>query len=193
MSETWKKQTGWSDESGDDGLPKFGKKASAWFGRLLRTRLTTDDPQWVEFFGVRITAGELDAVVSWLAESPMKYVKWKDSDEYHGGGFANGGWVISWEAVRDALPDVLSRIRAAGQAARFPTLDEWLLADLRGSVKIETARGGAEKLPKRLRRELQQKARARRKGKPRTCCTCRGEFQPTCNRARRCKACIDAG
>lgn len=182
MSETWKHATGRSED--DDGLPKFGKKARKWFLRLLRAKL--------EGNRFDITDEELEPVIARFAGDPMPYVKWKDSDQYHGGQYSNGSWTIDWSAVVEGCASALRELRADAEMARFPTLDDWLHAEVEGTLPASCARGGSAKLPKKLRRELQTAARIRRKNRPRICRGCRSEFTPTCNRALRCRKCIES-
>jgi len=84
MSEAWKRVSGWA-EDGDDGLPKFGKKARQWFLRKLRAKL--DERPY------NLGGDELEAVLHWFAADPMPYVEWDDAEEYHGRQYSNGAFV----------------------------------------------------------------------------------------------------
>jgi hypothetical protein len=183
MSETWKRVSGWT-EDGDDGLPKFGKKARRWFMRLLRAKLEANR--------FDIKDDELEPVLARFAANPMPFITWNDAEDYHGRNYSNGAWKIDWNVVVYGVAAALNELRAEAESARFPTLDDWLRAEVKGTLDSTGRMGGSAKLPKKLRRELQAAARARRKNRARICRTCHTEFTPTCNRALRCKKCIDS-
>lgn len=173
------------DWRGNDGLPNFGRKARKWFARLVRAKIE-EGPS----FGM--TEEEREKLIERFLADPMPYVTWTDAEEYHGRGWSNGAWSIDWNAVREGCQAALEELRAEAETARFPTLDDWLRAELEGTLSSHGASGGSEKLSKKLRRELLAAARARRKNRPRICRSCRAEFTPTSNRALRCTKCIDS-
>jgi hypothetical protein len=181
MSEAWKRASGWHEEGdGDDGLPTFGKKARRWFVRLLRARL-----------GRTVNESELPAVLAWFAANPMPFVRWRDEEEYRSRNYSNGAWMINWPAVTDGCGEALREVRTAAEEARFPTLEQWLQADIQGDLRDRGDPGGADNLPKKQRRELKEMARARRKRLPHMCQSCSEEFTPTSNRAKRCTKCMN--
>lgn len=184
MSETWKRQSGWAEE-GDDGLPSFGRKARAWFVRKVRAKLGGETHRY------SITSEEIEGLVQWYGSDPIPYVEWQDGDEYRGRGWSSGAWTIDWDKVNRTLYTALDELRLARDTAGIKTLDDWLKADLNDSFEFEGVSGGTDKLPKKLRRELKELARARRKKLPHICQSCREEFTPTSNRAKRCTKCME--
>ena len=77
--------------------------------------------------------------------------------------------------------------------ARFPTLDAWLVAELRGELEDP---GIAEPTARhlvdldKLSRFAVQHARIQ-KSRSRLCVDCGAEFQPQSTTARRCLACVE--
>jgi hypothetical protein len=187
MSEAWKRASGRSDD-GDD-LPGFGRKARAWFKRMVRAMLSDVGAS----YRYRMHDGELEPLVERFAADPMAYVEWVDADEYRGRGWSSGAWKINWDKVKADVSPVLEQMREAKDTDCIKSLDDWLRADLADAFEYPGAEGGTDNLPKKLRRELRAAARVRRRRLPKTCTTCPALFEPRSNRQRRCPKCIEAG
>lgn len=184
MSGAWKRISSWS-EDGDDGLPTFGRKARAWFLRSLRANLREKCPLRVN--------DELEPIVQWLAADPRRYVEWLDDEQYRGRRYSNGAWVIDWKAVAEGFHAALADIVTAAECERLRTLDDWLRADLDGSLKYVRA-GGSGSLSREVREQLAETARARRRTWPIGCVDCGKTFRRR-PRARgkpiRCAHCLE--
>lgn len=175
-----------SDWHGDDGMPKFGRKARAWFALHIRLKLEErPEPGPGRDARCEVTSEEVGPVVDWICADPIRYVTYKPSDEYHGRGYSNGSWTIEWEGVFRAIPHALNDIRGL----TINSLDEWLSEDIADNLtgRIE---GGSGLIPRKQRRELAVLAHARRMKIPRVCVQCGAEFKRT-RSARRCPPCVE--
>lgn len=160
------KVSNWKGEE-SEGFPKFGKKARQWFLRSLRANLK-------EKCFLR-AKDELESIVQWLAADPTAYVTWIDDEQYHGRRYSNGAWVIDWKAIAEGCDAALADSTATAERSRLRTLDDWLRADLDGSLKHIPA-GGSVSLNQEVREQLAETARARRRTWPIGCVDCGETF-----------------
>lgn len=183
MSETWK---------GDkDKAPKFGRKARAWLRRQIDRRLRTVKAEW----GNAPFAAVVDWYLDWDNEDTPGpyYVTWKDEDEFRGGRFSSGAWVVLWDTVLDDLPRAIRNAERDAHmvrdSERFPSLDAWLAADMRGELKYGGAVGGMILVPDDVRERVKEVAQRRaRLGAPRQC-RCGATFKPDRRNATNCDEC----
>ncbi len=147
----------------------FGRKARAWLRRSIRARLqakTSSERRSLTVHFVGYEDDEIDKMVEYLLDldedDTMRYVAWQDAEAYHGRGSANGSWVIRWPIVEAEIADAAwwarRKLQRENDAARFPTLDEWLEAETKGLLEHPGIAGDADALSPELRASL---ARAR--------------------------------
>lgn len=177
MSESWKR--------GPDGEPEIGKKVLAWFKRKVRAKLLP--PSFEDKASDNLVA-QTDSMVEWYAEMPERYMKWVDSDEFQGGRFSNGSWVIDWDILLRDQPEAAAEYRRRKDAARFPTLDDWLRADAAGELEYRGDEGGMAEIPEKVRARVKEAARARLLRRP-AVCECGKQFARDRANAKRCPEC----
>lgn len=177
---------GWKGE-GDGGevgdKPRFGRKGRRWLARCIKEKLqemktkengpARDGMEW-----------DTDALVQWFMQKPRRFVKWENADEYRGKSYTTGAWVVVWDKVNKTIPTAISE----AENEPIESLDDWLRADLEGTL-ISAIDGGAHNLPGKLRRQLAQSARARRMLIPLVCVDCRVEFPRRKGYPKRCPKC----
>jgi hypothetical protein len=181
----------WNGKRPDDDSeqPQFGRKARQWFYQLLREKLfekCCQEPGELDVF-------EIDPVIEHLLVDPLRFVKWVPFEQYQGGNYASGAWVLDpmrplWAAVYAARCEVRGEVQRQLDAG-IKSLDEWLLADAKGTLNYSGAEGGTSLLHFRLQKRL-CKAAAKRRGRwPRICPKCRSEFTPGRANAIYCPTC----
>jgi hypothetical protein len=187
MSVSWNER---NNEEDSDGIPHFGRKGKQWLARHLRTWLLQNGGTipW------RMVIGEVTPIVEWFCEQPLRYIMWKDATEYHGKGYSFGAWIVHWDIVKDDLADGLQKLRAqkaqAADASRITSLDDWLRADIGGTLEYRGAQGGTAQLSKELRERLARAALRRRRYWHRACDDCGESFVPKRRNGRRCEECL---
>lgn len=186
--------TDWEGKE-DDGRTRFGRKARLWFAHALRASFTeeTDDHKRV------IQDDDLDEFVAWYCEDPERYVEWQPEDTYRGRRFAAGGWAINNGIVNadyDQAREEIERARLrAIDAAHISSLDDWLRADIAGTLQFPGCRGGTwgwDQSPE-VQSSLAAAARLRRRNWPRRCRGCGESFKADHHKARRCPTCRAEG
>lgn len=181
-------RTGWKGE--DDGRVRFGRKAKLWLASAIRERLTATDEKHPE---PRVYGQELEDIVAWYCEEPMFYVTWVPAAEYRGRGFSHGAWQLDYAAInRDfKLGRKVCLVRRTLEIdnARIKSLDEWLRADIAGTLKCPGRFGGTEELSAEVVKNLSSAAANRRKRWPRRCVQCDRSFKPDHHKATRCPSC----
>lgn len=135
----------WKDRprDDDDGRPKFGRKARAWLARHIEKAIRQHfDASWHDEGGIR-------RLVGWYMQNPQRYVRWEDSEEYRGSGYSNGHWTVVSDAITGDEDAAVRECNAAiarecleADAQHFPTLDDWLRADIAGELAYAGAEGG---------------------------------------------------
>lgn len=152
--------------------PPFGRKAARWFRARLAAYL-----EEVAFRDAarKVTSRDLlPHAVEWYASQPRRFVRWVAATRYSGPGFASGGWELAADAVLDAFPQALTeaqRAAAAAVSAQFSTLDEWLAADLAGTI-ARAPLGGSASLDAETRTKLGAASYRRQLWWPLTCPEC---------------------
>lgn len=142
-------------------------------------------------------------LLDWYCARSRRYVYWTAAVHYQGRGFATGHWsVYSGEIEIDfeRAQAEATRVHAARELADVASLDQWLAADLAGSLPAAPL-GGSHELPEQaraalttLKQERELRARLRK-----TCPQCGGrwsvrsglEFPHDLN-AKRCPSCREA-
>jgi hypothetical protein len=190
---------GWKPENGD-GRVKFGHKARQWMAGLIRARLVAEYRKR----GVVWEADQLDAVVAWYEpwvcvsedleslgiETPY-YATWVPTDSYRGSGFSTGEWRVLWYEVLRDLPEAVVAVARTIDAKWIHSLEDWLRADLAGTLHYGGAKGGTDRLDQHQRLELMDATYRRRKSWPRICADC-GESRPPAKlNAKRCRECVE--
>jgi hypothetical protein len=162
----------------ENGLP-FGRRAQGWLRRQIRSWLETAEGADEE---------KVAELLDWYMETPLRYVNWKDCDEYHGRGFSMGAWTVDWPTVREDFD--LGRTRLAEREAQardyalgIRTLDDWLRADIAGTLTHPGAIGGMLFVADSLR----YRGRTLRRMAP--CDACRKVFKLDRRNARNCPDC----
>ena len=157
----------------------------------LRARLESHEPiRQVEPTRVR------HHLVDWFMESAAHFVAWYPERFYRGADRDNGAWGIREQAVdanvKHGLVSAWARYDAEQREHdrnEFATLDDWLAADVAGTLKAPGAKGGSAKLPHVARMRLHSKAFARRERWPLPCANCGTSFRPTKRGMKYCSAC----
>jgi len=132
-------------QGGEQGLPKFGKKARAWLARQLRAKLREiHHESWHDEEGIA-------RLVDWHLERWDRFVRWVDADEFRGSSYAYGAWQIAWDAVKSAVDEacadnnaIIGREHRESDARLFPTLEDWLRADIASELSYAGAGGGMD-------------------------------------------------
>ena len=120
-----------------DRTPHLGARGLAWAERRIAVVVAQLIAKEKDASAVEFHQAEL---VAWFVERIPSYVCWLDDKEYHGKRWGCGGWqvVLSRHDLLTALRDLESaaerRLRQA-EAARYPTLDAWLVAEVRGQLE----------------------------------------------------------
>jgi DNA-directed RNA polymerase subunit RPC12/RpoP len=191
MSETWKRAPGREEDDGNEGLPKFGRKARLWFARQLNAKL---DELRNTYPLHSLTDDEAGLVLARFLDDPSQYIIWVDSKEFSGGRYSYGAWRIHWEGVIEDLREFVREIREDAQRAAIASLDDWLRADLADSLNYKVRDSGSEKLSDEVKERLSETARARRRTWPLRCVDCAHTFfrQPKQKgQAIRCPECVE--
>jgi hypothetical protein len=161
----------WKDEDPQDGKPKFGRKAQRWFRARLLQHLRE----------LQVEPALLDALADWYVEETTLYVRWVPATRYSGKGFALGGWELHDDRVLADLLTGLEAVRATvatAAANAFTSLDEWLAADLAGTIPAYGYQlGGSPRLPEALRGKLKSATWRRDLLRPRECPDCHGAWR----------------
>ncbi len=108
-----------------------------------------------------ISESEVEPLVDlFRAEDPSVYMEWEaDSpDEFRAGAYG-GKWTIHWDAFSVALKRFEDALRSE------MTLDQWLAADVSGTLDDSGATGGSQLLDATTRAKLAAHARRRRTGR----------------------------
>jgi hypothetical protein len=142
-------------------------------------------------------------VVDWLAQDEERtgaapfYAKWIPAEVYCGVGYSAGGWAIDWETLVEELPHELTELSRSilrtADAKTYPTLDDWLRADIRGELAYPGAASGLDRpgctLRPETRRAISALASARQSLWPQLCADCGESFTPDRRRFGRCPDC----
>jgi len=185
-----------------DRTPHLGARGLAWAERRIAVVVAQLIAKEKDASAVEFHQAEL---VAWFVERIPSYVCWLDDKEYHGKRWGCGGWqvVLSRHDLLTALRDLEAaaerRLRQA-EAARYPTLDAWLGAEVRGDLAAPAAEEPDAYDLLRNRQQQQHTAASERwldtrhrleRRWPRTCRTCGGEFtwEQTAQYRVRCAAC----
>jgi hypothetical protein len=115
------------------------------------------------------------------------------------------GATASWMFDRDAFDENLDSIflraiqpgRERADAARIHSLEDWLRADIEGTLQCRSHASGTDAIGGADRETLYyvwDRAEIRQRSWPRLCVTCRQEYRPDAERGnvRSCVPCLDA-
>lgn len=180
----------------DDGRVRFGTRARLWLERRMRQELEryNNGTAPTKRYGVLpITQDDVVGLVPWFMEDATHYVEWIFYDDYAGARYTRGAWRFNAETVKRDIPQGMEalRDRAAhtADAKAVATLDDWLRADMAGTLQHAGWLGGAEdmRLTPAERADLSDKAFARRYNWPKACATCGESFRG--GEYKNCKAC----
>lgn len=186
------KQAGWR---GDDRERRFrGRKALGWLGRQIMKTVFCPSPAdgWlrVKFVRQSVSPAFAERIVAWYLERADQYVAWVDDDRFHGSRFAHGAW---WLLPKRIAADYVLANAFVSQAydhEEFPTLDDWLRADIANDLTYDGAAGGmpfvrgagvVRRFPKRCRQPAREYQRA---------CRCGAEFVTNRKNGANCPKCI---
>ena len=120
----------------------------------------------------------VEMLLEWYLERAHIYSQWIEDHEYRGSRFSHGAWHCDVAAVQRDVPIAFGHVDQALDATRFTTLDEWLEADLAGTLYYRGSEGGMSRVAR------ENRPAARRK------CACGEKFVPKRRRARRCEKCL---
>lgn len=190
MSEAWK------GEGVDPLHPvKFGRKARAWLTRRIfrhlfeplptSSSLPDVKPKFKDPYETWNLGVARDLVLLFL-ETPMRYVEWKDVDEFQGARFSTGAWEFKDSAIDADLPERIRTIDRAYDEASLQTLDDWLLADIANKLTYAGDAGGVPRLLPDVRSLRQTRAKERRLLRR---CPCGERFRADKSSAVNCDAC----
>lgn len=116
------------------------------------------------------------------------------ASEFRGRGFSHGAWILDMDAINADLAlakDQLCRARLrAIDAEVIHSLDDYLRADIEGTLAYAGAEGGSGMIETELQNELSAKAWKRRMRWPRKCTACGESFTPDRRTAARCPTCL---
>jgi hypothetical protein len=149
----------WRGES--DDAPRFTRGARRWFAQHIRAAIETE-PQATAIYELR--PEEIGQVVGWLQERYTEYVSYLPTEEYRGRGWSHGAWVVDRAALKTGWRLALNTIRGdegEAEASVTDSLDEWLRADIAGTV--QGVKGGDAAIPDEQWASLAGAADARRK------------------------------
>lgn len=173
------------DDREDGGRLRFGRKARHWYRAALRYGLL--ERQLAPEHAVDAVVERLSEVTHSRGPARMpRYVSWKPAESYQGAGFSAGAWVIDWARLIAELPQVLMEhaddLKREADVKRFPTLDDWLRADLSGKLEYTGAQSGLDRpgctITAEQRRSLANAAFFRPMLSPRSCRDCGRTFRP---------------
>lgn len=180
----------------DDGLVRFGTRARLWLERRMRQELEkyNNGTAPTKRYGVLpITQDDVVGLVPWFMEDATHYVEWIFYDDYAGARYTRGAWRFNAETVKRDIPQGMEELRDraahAADAATVATLDDWLRADMAGTLQHAGWLGGAKdmRLTPEERRGLNYSALTRRYRWPKACATCGESFRD--GSCKNCKAC----
>jgi hypothetical protein len=128
--------------------------------------------------GALITKAEADLIVEYFARDPERWIAWTDGDETPELS-ARAIWFpvldrITWQVALEAEAwahrEYVRGLREH-DARRFPTLDAWLEADIRGQLRYAGDEGGVPCVERTVRDERNQfvGSHVRRIGRRRIC------------------------
>ncbi len=183
----------WKDRGEDgnpsDGRAKFGRRARAWFLEAVYAYLTV--PTKPGAAPVVEDADTAWAIARRLQLNAPELVYWQPMDRYSGRGFSTGSYQLRLAAILQAVEVIAREMKDAALAkasAHITTLDEWLAADLAGTLP-RGAEGGAAKIPAHDREWLAIYAAARRNTIT-PCATCGMRFKRAHMKRRNCPSCV---
>jgi hypothetical protein len=196
----------WKGDDYSDDPSKIGPDVRQWFTLLVSKTLKRQvgaDGEDNAIVQCRLIVeshlkGDEQAVIDWLTSRIDRFTIFVPLAEYRGDNYAMGGWQVRWNAIHRVIADVCCEIveakRVARDAARYPTLDDWLRADIAGTLRHRGADGGMGKVPGKVRGRLKREASARRLALLRSTaivCACGASFTPDRANATRCDKCRD--
>lgn len=185
----------WKGNEPSDGMAKFGKRARRWFSLAVLCHLWHSRGA----NGAKLFDDEalVERLAEWFTEEAECYVVWVPTKGYVGKGFTTGEWQLDAFALKRDLPTALQEIRntSVRELARgIGSLDEWLLADLRGTLPTSGAVGGSVHFTEERRRGLHlRKMRLTEWGPYRECQTCHHRFRMDRRHRAHCQECRAAG
>ncbi|MBK7907546.1 MAG: hypothetical protein IPJ78_13430 [Gemmatimonadetes bacterium] len=165
----------WKMDETPERRPKFGRRALAWFRSAVRYGVrSANAPRGVDPDDFR------ERLVDWFASDHFAYVGWVPHDEYRGMGYPTGAWRLDQPAILRDLPNAVQAVQdecARLMLARLSSLEDWLAADLSGTLPAAPG-GGATALPSAVRDGLRVAAHGRRERSPRLCPDCGRTWRP---------------
>jgi hypothetical protein len=181
-------------EAWEGGDPTFGRDEAVWLRRRIMAHVFGDlNPET----GWRTGPDKLgwppclidEFLDVYAAEDPLRFVEWIDNDTFLGEGFANGSWHLKPKAVDAFSKQALDIVDRAIDAREFPTLDEWLKADIDGTLCFRGEAGGMSLVSPELRDAI--KAKRAERGDRRRCRACGEAFKADRANAKNCQPCRD--
>ena len=175
--------TGESNWRGDDeGGVRFGRRARAWLRRKAIAKLFCqargENAGWLGGpDGYLWTPAQAAELGEWYASRWRDYVKWEDDSTWSGTRYANGHWAFDEKAVARDVQRALADVNRALDARDYPTLDEWLRADIDGKLNYKGDAGGMANVSPEMRRPR------------RRCLACGARFLPKNRKRVRCEDC----
>lgn len=185
---------GWKGKKPKDGPPKFGRKAQRWFRHAVFQWLTTEPEEGQAHVRDDSLAWK---VVDWYLEEHGVYVTWVPGDGYYGPRYSWGSWrldeVTLTRDVRRGLQEVHNRC-AAVVADSIASLDDWLRADLNGTLPIAGALGASVLFSDERKRDLHfSMLRLTEYGPIKQCKVCDHRFRSDRQHRAYCHECRAAG
>jgi hypothetical protein len=179
-------------QGGHSGVPKFGRKAQAWLRRRIKAHLFPDVDTVTGDSEMGPDGAKWDRkVIDWLldeyaARAPGRFVHWVDADEWRGRGFSNGSWQFDAKAVEAFCQEAIDNVDRRLDANAYPTLDEWLKADMADDLWFRGAAGGMDLLSAEVRASI---AAGKAERAARRHCACGVVFVAERSNARKCAGC----
>lgn len=178
MKEQWKRDI---DDNQSRPPVKFGKKARAWLCRVLTAELFTPSKTTEGFFDrgtIEWDQWAVDILIDWYLQKPERYVSWEDDKRWCGARFSCGQYVLNKKSVLADIEEGIKLVDIACDNYANKTLDDWLLADIEGTLCYKGDVGGMSRIPEGMRARTKTKRR---------CLGCGRLFE----KQRNAKRCID--
>jgi hypothetical protein len=188
MSVPWVGNT--DDRSPHDGRTKFGRRAGAWYRQRIADFLRSNGG----LFGIAV--GEIDDLAAELVNYYVEdsrlpwYGRWVAEEHYRGRRYSAGFWTLDERLLLAELPQEIMQLRRSkareSDKARLASLDDWLRADIAGTLQFGGEKGGAPNLLPELRSKMRLAAKVRRRRK---CAKCGCRFIRGSRRHDTCTKC----
>lgn len=132
----------------------------------------------------------VEAFLGYLVDRSDCLVQWQPTASWGGPGFAAGEWSLNQVGLLQHVCGAADAGQRAEDASACKTLDEWLIADVRGTLKWRGEKTGMQRVF-RFSPEVNDLANQRRNARAllRECEDCRTKFKRRRVNIRKCERC----